>query len=60
MDLNFPSDTPFFKNQILKDFLKNINQEEANFFLLNQIILDTIYLVLWSIDLIDKLERRFR
>jgi len=41
----FPVDTPFFKNQILKDFLKNINQEEENFFLLNQIILDTIYLV---------------
>jgi len=41
----FPVDTPFFKNQILKDFLKNINQEKTNFFLLNQIILDTIYLV---------------
>ena len=40
----FPADTPFFKNQILKDFLKSINLKRVNFFLLNQIILDIIYL----------------
>ena len=40
----FPADTPFFKNQILKDFLKSINLKRVNFFLLNQIIQDIIYL----------------
>ena len=29
----FPVDTPFFKNQILKDFFKKINMKKANFFL---------------------------
>ena len=41
----FPVDTPFFKNQILKDFLNKINMKKVNFFLSNQIILDIIYLV---------------
>ena len=51
----FPVDTPFFKNQILKDFLKRINMEEGKLFFINSN--DTRHNIfgLWSLDLMDKL-----
>ena len=52
----FPVDTPFFKNQILKDFFKKINMEEGKLFFINSN--DTRHNIfgLWSLDLMDKLE----
>ena len=52
----FPVDTPFFKNEILKDFLKRINIEEGKLFFINSN--DTRHNIfgLWSLDLMDKLE----
>ena len=41
----FPVDTPFFKKEILKDFIQKINLEESDLFLLNLITLAIIYLV---------------
>ena len=52
----FPVDTPFFKNQILKDFLKNINQEEDKLFFIKSNNTRHNIFGIWSIDLIDKLE----
>ena len=53
----FPVDTPFFKNQILKDFLKNINQEEDKLFFIKSNNTRHNIFGLWSIDLADKLEK---
>ena len=52
----FPADTPFFKNEILKDFLKRINIGEGKLFFINSN--DTRHNIfgLWSLDLMDKLE----
>jgi len=52
----FPVDTPFFKNEILKDFLKRINIGEGKLFFINSN--DTRHNIfgLWSLDLMDKLE----
>ena len=52
----FPVDTPFFKNQILKDFLQNINQEEDKLFFIKSNNTRHNIFGLWSIDLMDKLE----
>ena len=52
----FPADTPFFKNQILKDFLQNINQEEDKLFFIKSNNTRHNIFGIWSIDLIDKLE----
>jgi molybdopterin-guanine dinucleotide biosynthesis protein A len=53
----FPVDTPFFKNQILKDFLKNINQDEDKLFFIKSNNTRHNIFGIWSIDLIDKLEK---
>ena len=53
----FPVDTPFFKNQILKDFLQNINQEEDKLFFIKSNNTRHNIFGLWSIDLADKLEK---
>jgi molybdopterin-guanine dinucleotide biosynthesis protein A len=52
----FPADTPFFKNKILKYFLKRINMKEGKLFFINSN--DTRHNIfgLWSLDLMDKLE----
>ena len=52
----FPVDTPFFKNQILKDFFKKNKYEEGKLFFINSN--DTRHNIfgLWSLDLMDKLE----
>ena len=52
----FPADTPFFKNQILKDFLQNINQEEDKLFFIKSNNTRHNIFGIWSNDLIDKLE----
>ena len=52
----FPVDTPFFKNQILKDFLKNINQDEDKLFFIKSNNTRHNIFGIWSIDLIHKLE----
>ena len=52
----FPVDTPFFKNQILKDFLNEINMEEGKLFFIKSNNTRHNIFGLWSIDLIDKLE----
>ena len=52
----FPSDTPFFKKQILNNFLEEIKNYEGKLFFINSN--DTRHNIfgLWSIDLMDKLE----
>ena len=52
----FPADTPFFKNQILKDFLKCINPSESKLFFIKSNNTRHNIFGLWSIDLMDKLE----
>ena len=52
----FPADTPFFKNQILKDFLQNINQEKDKLFFIKSNNTRHNIFGIWSIDLIYKLE----
>ena len=52
----FPADTPFFKNQILKDFLNKINMEKGKLFFIKSNNTRHNIFGLWSIDLMDKLE----
>jgi molybdenum cofactor guanylyltransferase len=52
----FPADTPFFKNQILKDFLQSIKLDEGKLFFIKENNTRHNIFGLWSIDLIDKLE----
>ena len=52
----FPADTPFFKNQILKDFLNKINIDEGKLFFIKSNNTRHNIFGLWSIDLMDKLE----
>ena len=40
----FPTDSPFFKNKILKDFFNEIHPKKVNYFLSNLIIPGIIYL----------------
>ena len=52
----FPADTPFFKNQILKDFLKCIKLSESKLFFIKSNNTRHNIFGLWYIDLMDKLE----
>ena len=52
----FPVDTPFFKNQILRDFFKKINMKEGKLFFINSNNTRHNIFGLWSLDLMDKLE----
>ena len=52
----FPADTPFFKKQILEDFLKKIKPEESKLFFIKSNNTRHNIFGLWSVDLIDKLE----
>ena len=52
----FPVDTPFFKNQMLKDFFKKINMKEGKLFFINSNNTRHNIFGLWSLDLMDKLE----
>ena len=53
----FPSDTPFFKKQILNNFLEKIKDNEGKLFFINSN--DTRHNIfgLWSIDLLERLEK---
>ena len=55
--LTFPSDTPFFKKQHLNNFLEEIRGYEGQLFFINSN--DTRHNIfgLWSIDLLDRLEK---
>ena len=53
----FPVDTPFFKRQILKDFVQNINFNESDLFFIKSNNTRHNIFGLWSINLLDKLEK---
>jgi len=53
----FPTDTPFFKNQILKDFHNKINLKNGKLFFIKSNNTRHNIFGLWSIDLADKLEK---
>ena len=53
----FPTDTPFFKNSILKNFFKKIHPEEGKLFFIKSNNTRHNIFGLWSIDLISKLEK---
>ena len=53
----FPVDTPFFKRQILKDFIKNINFNESDLFFIKSNNKRHNIFGLWSKKLIDRLEK---
>jgi molybdopterin-guanine dinucleotide biosynthesis protein A len=53
----FPTDTPFFKNSILKNFFKKIHPEEGKLFFIKSNNTRHNIFGLWSIDLINKLEK---
>ena len=53
----FPTDTPFFKKQILEDFLKKIKPEESKLFFIKSNNTRHNIFGLWSINLLDRLEK---
>ena len=53
----FPTDTPFFKNQILKDFHDQINLKNGKLFFIKSNNTRHNIFGLWSLDLADKLEK---
>ena len=55
--ITFPVDTPFFKKQILKDFIKNINFNESDLFFIKSNNTRHNIFGLWSIKLLDRLEK---
>ena len=52
----FPTDTPFFKNEILKDFFKNVQLKESKLFFIKSNNTRHNIFGLWSLDLMKKLE----
>ena len=52
----FPVDTPFFKKEILKKFLSEINMEESKLFFIKSNNTRHNIFGMWSIDLMKKLE----
>ncbi|RPG96970.1 MAG: molybdenum cofactor guanylyltransferase [Candidatus Pelagibacter sp. TMED239] len=52
----FPVDTPFFKKEILQNFLREINLEESNLFFIKSNNTRHNIFGIWSIDLMEKLE----
>ena len=53
----FPVDTPFFKKEILQNFLSEINLEEGKLFFIKSNNTRHNIFGVWSIDLMDKLEK---
>ena len=53
----FPSDTPFFKNKIMNSFLNKINTKESELFFMKSNEKRHNIFGLWSLDLIDQLEK---
>ena len=52
----FPVDTPFFRKEILQNFLSEINLEEGKLFFIKSNNTRHNIFGVWSIDLMDKLE----
>ena len=55
--ITFPSDTPFFKKKIMKSFLNKINTKESELFFMKSNEKRHNIFGLWSLDLIDQLEK---
>ena len=55
--ITFPSDTPFFKINILNNFLSKINEKESELFFMKFNEKRHNIFGLWSMDLIDQLEK---
>ena len=55
--ITFPSDTPFFKNKIMHSFLNKINTKESELFFMKSNEKRHNIFGLWSLDLIDQLEK---
>jgi molybdopterin-guanine dinucleotide biosynthesis protein A len=55
--VTFPSDTPFFKNKIMNSFLNKINEKESELFFMKSNEKRHNIFGLWSMDLIDQLEK---
>ena len=53
----FPVDTPFFKRQILQEFIKNVNFNESDLFFIKSNNTRHNIFGLWSIKLLDRLEK---
>jgi molybdopterin-guanine dinucleotide biosynthesis protein A len=53
----FPSDTPFFKKQILNNFIEEIKSYEGKLFFINSNNTRHNIFGLWSIDLLERLEK---
>ena len=53
----FPSDTPFFKKKILDNFYSKINEKESELFFIKSNEKRHNIFGLWSIDLVDQLEK---
>ena len=54
---SFPSDTPFFKRSIFNNFLKKVNDKESELFFMTFNEKRHNIFGLWSISLIDQLEK---
>ena len=54
---SFPSDTPFFNISVFKNFLQKINEKESELFFMKFNEKRHNIFGLWSIDLIDQLEK---
>ena len=54
---SFPSDTPFFKMNVLEKFLIEINEKESELFFIKSNEKRHNIFGLWSLDLIDQLEK---
>ena len=55
--VTFPSDTPFFKKNILENFYNRINEKESELFFMKFNEKRHNIFGLWSMDLIDQLEK---
>ena len=53
----FPTDTPFFKKEIFQDFINKINFNDGKLFFIKSNNKRHNIFGIWSIDLLDKLEK---
>ena len=54
---SFPSDTPFFKKNILNNFFEKVNEKESELFFMTFNDKRHNIFGLWSVDLVDQLEK---
>lgn len=55
--VTFPSDTPFFKKNILENFYNRINEKESELFFIKSNDKRHNIFGLWCVDLVDQLEK---